>query len=92
MAAATLVSGGYDINYLLELDVLSFSALSEVAAGVRSSRLLDIGMAVRAGQADEKGWKSFVEALDPQAKQVEEKNDADKFKNFVRFGGLGGGR
>jgi hypothetical protein len=75
------LSEEYDPKFLLALDLLSFHDLAGLTDKIRRRRALESALAVRAGQADEKGWKKYTEALGE--KKV---GTADDFAALVKAG------
>jgi hypothetical protein len=72
-----------DLRLMMEMDILSFHALVEATDKVQRRTMLNDAISARAAQADEKGWKSFTNALqdnkqagsaDDFAKRINQKN------------------
>lgn len=82
---------GFDIEYLLDLDLASFDRLMLKAREARGAMLLEEAAVTRtAVWGDEKAWKSLTEAYTPD--RLKEQHTKEKITKSVRqlhklFGG-----
>ncbi len=83
---AALVDGGYDIFWLLELDLLSFNSLADVASRVRGRRLVEEALAMNI--ATQGGKKEFDSWAKKYLGSSSGSDDTDAFVDMVRKGGL----
>ncbi len=83
-AVATLVELGYDIWFLLSLDVLSFNDLATLAVKARNRTMIEQAISMRvAFNGDQKAWKEWMKGYeDPDLKASQVKGADDFAKAF----------
>ena len=68
-----LLAGGFELTVALALPWPVARDYLEAIREAEQGRLYEVSLAMRAAQADEKGWRRWVEMVSPAARKVSRK-------------------